>query len=373
MEKRKNLLVILPFCLFITVFFLWALLLPDREFSPRENRYLQTCPSFSFEKLFNGSFTKDFEAYSSDQFALRERWIELKAALELGQGKRENNGIFLCRDDRLIEAFSSPDGEELERRSAMVKRLADNVEAPVTLALIPTSAELYGEQLPEGVVNDSQQAVIDSVYTQAAVSGADIASSLRTHDEEDLFYRTDHHWTSLGAFRAYERLGNALGYSPLPLESFSPQIVSDSFCGTAYSSSGFFWIKPDRIETLVREPENLLIRRFESQEPVYGKLYCDEYLSTKDQYRFFLGGNAPRVVIDTGNPDAPSLLLIRDSFADSLVPFLLSHFGRIHLLDLRYYRDSVSDYVQENKIDQICVLYSVSDFCTDSNLALMTR
>ena len=135
--------------------------LPDRDFSPLENRYLQTRPVFSFEKLFNGSFTSEYEAFCSDQFALRERWIELKAALELGQGKGENNGIFLCENEFLIEPFKAPSDGELSRRAKIVSMLAENAGIPVSLALIPSSAEIYDELLPVGAENDSQQQVID--------------------------------------------------------------------------------------------------------------------------------------------------------------------------------------------------------------------
>lgn len=373
MEKKTQFWIIFPFCLFIGAFSLASLLLPDKNFSPRENRYLQPRPDFSFSALFDGSYTRDYEKYCSDQFALRDLWIELKAALELGQGKRENNGVFLCEGERLIEPFTAPGENELIRRAALVETLSENLRVPVTLALIPSSAEIYGGLLPSGAANDSQRSVIGTVYDAIDVKCADILSALRNHSAEDVFYRTDHHWTSLGAYYAYAALGDTLGYTPVSLDSLFPQIVSESFCGTAYSSSGFFWVSPDRIETLVTASEALGVDRFESQVPVSASLYCEEMLDTKDQYRFFLGGNAPRVVIRTGRENAPSLLLIRDSFSDSLAPFLLSHFGEIHLLDLRYYRDSVSDYVKEHGIDQVCVIYSVTDFCTDANLALMTR
>ena len=373
MSKRSHIVIILLFTLYIGGFFVANLILPDKDFSPKENRYLQTRPEFSLEKLFNGSFTSDYESFCSDQFALRDRWIELKAALELGQGKGENNGIFLCKNEFLIEPFSAPPASELSRRAKIVSMLAENVDIPVTMALIPSSAEIFGELLPSGAENDSQQQVIDRIYSLAGVPAADIAGALRSHSDEEIFYRTDHHWTSLGAFYGYEALANALGYNPVPLEEMTPTVVSDNFCGTTYSSSGFFWVHPDQIMTFVPEPEDLVSERYMSVNPVFSELYCEEMLETKDQYRFFLGGNAPRVVLSTGNEDLPSLLLIRDSYSDSLSPFLLRHFSRIHLLDLRYFRSSIADYVRENDIDQVCVIYSVKDFCEDGNLALMTQ
>ena len=373
MAKRSHIVIILLFCLYIGGFFITNLVLPDKDFSPKENRYLQTRPEFSLEKLFSGSFTSDYEAFCSDQFALRDRWIELKAALELGQGKGENNGIFLCEDEFLIDPFNAPPASELSRRAKIVSMLAENLDVPVTMALIPSSAEIYRDLLPNGAENDSQRQVIDRIYTLSGVPTTDIAGSLLLHRDEEIFYHTDHHWTSLGAFYAYEALSDTLGYSSAPLSAMTPTVVSDNFCGTTYSSSGFFWVHPDQIMTFVPEPESLISERYMTSTPVFSELYCEEMLDSKDQYRFFLGGNAPRVVLSTGNEDLPSLLLIRDSYSDSLAPFLLRHFSSIHLLDLRYYRSPISDYVRDNDIDQVCVIYSVKDFCEDGNLALMTQ
>ena len=255
----------------------------------------------------------------------------------------------------------------------MVSMLAQNVDVPVSLALIPSSAEIYGELLPSGVKNDSQQRVIDTIYSLSGVPTADIAGAMRRCSGEEIYYRTDHHWTSLGAFRAYEALADTLGYTPVDLSELTPTVVSENFCGTTYSSSGFFWITPDRIMTYVPEPEDLTAERYTTSVPVTSELYCEEMLETKDQYRFFLGGNTPRAILRTGDDSLPSLLLIRDSYSDSLSPFLLRHFSEIHLLDLRYYRSSISAYVRENNIDQVCVIYSVKDFCEDGNLALMTQ
>ena len=373
MIKHKNNVIILLFSLFIAGFFFANLFLPDNSFSPKENRNLQTLPRFSTRSLFRGSFTRDFEDYCADQFAGRDQWIALKARLELAQGKGENNGVFLCEGERLIEPFSAPSAEELERRIGIVNALEEASSAPVTLSLIPTASEIYGDLLPAGAANDSQEKVTEEVSSRFNGKTADLLSVLRENRDNDVFYRTDHHWTSRGAFLASQILGNALGYSTSEERGVSPETVSEDFFGTTYSSSGFFWVAPDRMETLLPEPADLIVERYDSTEPARSTLYHPEMLATKDKYRFFLGGNSPRVVLSTGKEDLPSLLILRDSYADSLVPFLTGHFSSIHLLDLRYYRESVLDYIRTQNIDQVLVLYSVSNFCTDSNLMLMTQ
>ena len=373
MTKRGDRAIVLLFVIFLGAFFLLNLALPDKDFSPQENRYLQTLPDFSFSALFRGSYTRDFEAWCSDQFTGRDFWISLKARLELLQGKGENNGIFLCEGERLLEPFAAPEGPDLDRRILAVNMLAENAGVPVTLGLIPTAAELYADLLPEGARNDSQREIISYINARTAARTADLASPLSQHSGEPVFYRTDHHWTSLGAFYGYQALGDALGYVPNGPGSYTPEIVSEDFCGTAYSSSGFFWISPDEMEIFRPAPEDLQIERYENGVPVPGRLYAPEMLETKDKYRFFLGGNTSQAVIRTGNEGLPSLLILRDSYTDSLIPFLLDHFSEIHLLDLRYFRGSVLEYIQESAADQVLILYSVSNFCQDTNLALMTR
>lgn len=373
MTKRADRVIVLLFVLFLGAFFLLNLALPDREFSPQENRYLQTLPDFSFSALFRGDYTRDFEAWCSDQFAGRDFWISLKARLELLQGKGENNGVFLCRGERLLEPFAAPGKPELDRRILAVNTLTENAGVPVTLGLIPTASELYAELLPSGARNDSQREIISYIASRTAARTADLLTPLSERSGEPIFYRTDHHWTSLGAYWGYRGLSDALGYVPKEPGSYAPETVSESFCGTAYSASGFFWVSPDEMQIFRPAPEGLQIERYENGVPVPGRLYAPEMLETKDKYRFFLGGNTSQAVIRTGSESLPSLLILRDSYTDSLIPFLLDHFSEIHLLDLRYFRGSVLDYIRESGVDQVLVLYSVDNFCEDTNLALMTR
>lgn len=373
MAKRGDRVIVILFVFFLGAFFLLNLALPDKEFSPQENRYLQTLPDFTFSALFRGEYTRDFESWCSDQFAGRDFWISLKARLELFQGKGENNGVYLCEGERLIEPFLSPERPELDRRILAVNMLAENAGVPVTLGLIPTASELYAALLPDGAPNDSQRETVSYIDSRVAARTADLLSPFSEHGGEPIFYRTDHHWTSLGAFYGYQGLADALGYVPKELGAFTPETVSEGFCGTAYSASGFFWVKPDEMQVFRPAPEGLQIERYENGVPVSGRLYAPEMLETKDKYRFFLGGNTSQAVIRTENEGLPSLLILRDSYTDSLVPFLLDHFSEIHLLDLRYYRGSVLAYIRESGVDQALVLYSVENFCQDTNLALMTQ
>lgn len=369
MSKTTNRIITVLFSVFIGGFFVLNLLLPDKDFSEKENRQLQTLPKFTFSSLFSGAFATHFESYCSDQFAGRDLWIETKAGAELAQGKQQNNGVFLC-GDRLIDPFAAPEADALARAVQSADSLSDT-GVPVSLALIPTAAQLYADILPDGAPNDDQQAVTDSVYAQTALETVDLSSTLTAHSSEYIFYRTDHHWTSLGAYYAANALRSSWGLPEIDKDTLTPETVSEDFCGTLYSSSGFFWIAPDEMETLIAVPENSYVTRYEingTEQTL--PLYNYEKLTIKDKYTFFLGGNIPCAVVDTGTENAPSLLILRDSYADSLVPFLTDAFSEIHLIDLRYYTGSVKDYIAENAIVRVLLLYSTSNFCSDSSLRI---
>ena len=370
MSKTTNRIITALFSVFIGGFFVLNLLLTDKTFSEKENRQLQTLPKFSFSSLFSGSFATRFESYCSDQFAGRDIWIETKAGAELAQGKQQNNGVFLCVGDRLLEPFTAPETDTLTRAVQAADSLSD-AGVPVSLAIIPTAAQLYADILPEGAENDDQKSVIDGAYSQTALETVDISSVLAAHAGEYIFYRTDHHWTSLGAYYAANALRSSWGLPEIDKAALTPETVSDSFCGTLYSSSGFFWIAPDKMETLIAAPESSSVTRYETNGTEQTlPLYNYDKLTVKDKYTFFLGGNIPRAVVDTGTENAPSLLILRDSYADSLVPFMTDAFSEIHLIDLRYYTGSVREYIAENAVDRVLLLYSTDNFCSDSSLRI---
>ena len=379
MTKSTQKLQIIIFLSFIALFFVLNLALPDKEFSEQENRYLQTVPSFSLQALFAGRYTTDFEAYTTDQFASRDTWTSLKARSELFVGKQENNDVYYCRSDALpggtalIERFIAPSDEALDTGLAALSKLRENVDCPVYLALIPGSAEIWNDSLPSNAPHDSERAVIDYVYARADAETVDMYGTLAPHAGEYIFYRTDHHWTSLGAYYGYTALMEAMGLTASPLSAYEPVTVSDDFYGTIHSKSGFSWHSPDTMQTFVEPPPGLSVTSYPEGAPEVSALYDEAALATKDKYGFFLGGNSPLVQIETGQMDAPALLILRDSYADSLVPFLLGDFSEIHLFDLRYNRTSLAAYVQEHDFDSILVCYSVPNFCTDANLFLMGR
>ena len=372
MSKRYARFLTAVFCLFLGGLMVWQFLLPDRERSDVENRTLQQVPEFSWEALRDGTYTSEVEAYVADQFPLRDEWTGLKARTEQLIGKRLFNNIYLCEDETLISKVDDPaDGLE-ETNLGYVTQLAGNTDVPVYLGLIPSAAEVWRDKLPEGAASWDQNAYL----AQAADTGLpliDFSAALTAHAGEPIFYRTDHHWTSLGAFYGANALLESLGREPLKEQDFTPETASTDFNGTLYSQSGIHWLTPDTMEYWVEE-DGLTVTSWRTGSPEPGQLYDRSYLDQKDKYSSFLGGNQPLCVIRNENArDGGRLLLIRDSYSDALAPFLAQSFAEVHLLDLRYYRLSPAQYAAENGIDQICVVYSVPNFITDRNLVFLAQ
>ena len=374
MSKRYSIFLTALFCAFLGGMALLSLLLPKKSFSELENRYLQKAPTLSFSSVVvNGKFMEEAEDYVSDHIAGRDFWVALKAWSERLSGKRENEGVYFGKDDTLLNQVSDPDETQLSQAMDFLNLLAEQSPVPTYFGVIPTSAAIWQDRLPEGAPTADEESVIRELAGESQAQTVDIYGALAAHAEEDIYYRTDHHWTSLGAFYGANAILEAMGREPLDLADYPPVTVSDSFYGTIFSTSGVRWVPPDSIEAYVTE-DGVSVTSYPKGEPEPGKLYDASYLTKKNQYAYFLGGNQPLCVVRSGKPGAEGkLLLVRDSYADSLTPFLTERFREIHLIDLRYYRASLQDYIRENGIDEIMVLYGYSSFTTDRNLFLLAK
>lgn len=371
MSKKYSIFITALFCVFIFGFGILQFVLPDKEFSEQENRYLAQFEAPTGETLKSGEFMESFEDYVTDQFPLRDWWINLKAQGEKLLGKQENNKVYFGTDgDTLFAQYTRPTAEELAKRVGYVNKLAANLDVPVYFALIPDKSYVWTDRLPANAPHVDDGSVIAEAggLCEGDLNWIDLSGAL---SGDDAFYRTDHHWSTMGAYQGYLALMTAMNSSVTILD-YDPTLVSSAFYGTTWSSSGASWINPDQMYTWV--PENgITVTRYPNGSPVPGSLYDLSKLEVKDKYSMFLGGNQPLCVIE--NPDAQNgkLLVIRDSYTDSLAPFLALDYQEVHLYDLRYNRVPITQYVAENGIDQVLVLYSNANFATDGNLVMMTR
>lgn len=368
--KGSNFLV-LTFCAFLGIMMLGILFLPKQEFSPVENRYLTEMPEFCAEDVMDGSYMKELETYVSDHVPLRDFWVQMHATLELFSGKKENSGVYFSKKDTLLNRVDEPKADRIDKNMNYINTFANECDVPIFFGLIPTAAQIWADRLPHNAPTADESEWIQYCYEEAKVNTIDIYGALSEHAEEDVFYRTDHHWTSLGAYYGANEIFRTMGYEELSADAYTPVAVSEDFQGTLWSASGAWWTRPDTIQTWIPEGDISMTSWF-TTTPEEGSLYVEEYLSEKDKYSYFLGGNQPLCVLKTP-ASGEKILVIRDSYSDSLAPFLTERFSEIHFIDLRYNRMSVLDYVEENEIDCVLILYGFSGFAEERNLVFLGR
>jgi hypothetical protein len=373
MKNKLNLSIVIVFTAFVAALTLLWIVTPDRTFSDRENRSLALAPDFSVRSLTSGKLMSGFEKYVSDQFGARDSWITLNAAVEVSLAKMENSGVYLASDGMLVERFHEPDSALLDSNINAVRTIALRLHergVPLYFTLVPGAVSVLSDRLPRNAPNGDQNAVIELASSALSDVAAivDTRSALLAHRDEPIYFRTDHHWTALGAYYGYRALMSAMSLDALPLGE--SELLSPNFYGTAYSSSGATWVKPDALYAYVRDP-GVTALDYNSGKPVETTLYHPVMLGKKDKYTYFLGGNSPLRVFRTSG-DGSKLLIIRDSYMDIELPFLLAHFSEIHLIDLRYFnRQTVLSYAQEIGADAVLVSYSVKNFAEDSQIKLL--
>ena len=387
-RKRKGGLIHYPVLILFSLFFVGMFLLdcvtPDRTVSELENTTLTQRPAVTAQILSSAGlnrFFNDYTQYTKDQIPGRDAWISLQSFVETALLQKTQSGGVLLGDhgqmfDRTYGLVSSEE-RTLPRNIAAVGALAGRYPGRVYVMVAPAASAIYPERVPAHAPLLEEEGYIRQI--QAAVEEAGgvyipLQDALAAHKDEYIYYRTDHHWTSLGAYYGFTALCQAMGIDVPALDSYTDRhTVSDSFYGTTWSSSGFSWVRPDSMEVFVNEPDGLKVTSYPQGTPIEGQLYDESYLDVKDKYSYFLGGVQGLRIIRTQQTDAPKILIVRDSYSDSLTPFLTERFSEIHLFDLRYNKTSLKDYIAQNDIDSVLVLYNFSNFVTDQNLMYLAR
>lgn len=359
------------FIAFLGIIVFLNLIVSNKVFSENENRMLEQMPKFSFGELFHGKYTTNFEKHIADQFAFRDTYIEVKTDFQKFMGNNESNGVYICSDGSLIENFKKPSDKDFNDRIDTLNSFSKSLpQVNKFLMIVPTSAEILKSKLPAYAPSDDELIYINKMKKSIDkdVKFVDVVSSLNEKNKEYIFYRTDHHWTTKGAYYAYKNLAETMNYTPLDEPNFDIKKVTDEFYGSLYSKSGYKHVKPDSIELYLPKVENDSVVEYADNNKIENSLYNMENLKKKDKYTVFLNGNHSLVKITTNNNSNNKLLLIRDSFANSIAPFLTLHYSEIYLVDLRYYNDDLVELVKKNEIKDVLILYNVSTFFQDSSV-----
>ena len=349
------------------------LVIPDREMSEEENRMLASKPKLTFSTLANGDFMEQYEEYLSDQFAGRDLWHRLKVALDRFGGSRMENGIYIGKDGQLLQDIQVPDQEHLSENLDAIKEFTETYQdIPVTMILVPDAACVLSDRLPWLASVEDQNQMISMAQQSLgdSVTWVDAASALNKHKREKIYYLTDHHWTSLGAFYTFQEAAPALGIEEDVSDKFLSYTVSDSFNGVLASESGACLGTEEKIDIYVpREGDDDVIVNYVNESRRTTSLYDSSKLETKDQYGVFLGGNTSLIDIRTVSTSQKRLLVVKDSFANSFIPFLAPYYREIVVVDPRYYSGTIEDIMDAYRITDALFLYSGNSFFTDNSIS----
>lgn len=330
---------------------------PQYEFSDLENRYLSKFPSFSVKALFNNEYTPLIEDFTEDHFIKRNSWISLKSISETVLGKGENNGIVYGKDGYLFTKSLSDDyTQRLKNASALATFIETNPDFNIKLIIAPTAPSVMTDKVKDGSPVNNAEAVINQVSELAGIENViDITEALKAHSNEYIYYRTDHHWTTLGAYYAYSDYMQSIGRKPQSLDNIEFVEVED-FLGTHYSKSKNFNVETDILSYIKNDSQIDIMGTTDS-------IYDYSKFETRDKYAAFLRGNNAYSSIK-GNGEG-KILVIKDSYANCFIPFLTEDFAQIDVLDMRFYMQNVRMLMEEQQYDQVLVLYNSETFDTD--------
>ena len=337
--------------IFIFLFSIILFIQDKKEFSDNENRYLQTEAKFTVERLLNGNFISDFENLLVDQFPLRDYFMNLKFLVDKMLLKDNINNIYLGKDNYLLQKYEKP--IHTDEIINAINNL--NLNINLSLMLVPTSITINKDKLPKNALTYDELETINYIYDNVDINTINVYDNLK-NSKNQVFYYLDHHWTTYGAYEAYK------AFKP-DYKTYKFNKVSDNFKGTLYSASNDFLKKPDEIYSI---DTNDVKVEYVFSKKIKSSLYEESYLDKKDKYSYFLDNNHPLIVIENLEAtNTDELVIIKDSYANSFIPFLISHYKKIHVIDPRFYKMSISNYIKENNINEGLILYNINTIDSD--------
>lgn len=346
----------------------------QRTYSPVEKRELQTRPEISITKVLDGRFQKKYELYLRDQFPGRDHWVSFQTDMELFMGKNEIHNVYIGKNHYLLEHYTEKefDPQQISKNLQALEKFVGKAKqnADVHVMMVPTKSWVLREKLPAFAPHYKEQKFYDAL--QQKLEKEDVLISvepvLDAHKEEEIYYRTDHHWTTLGAWYAYEQYTKAVGGDLQRAQGKKKfRCISKDFYGTTYAKINYAR-QADKIE--IYEPEDKLRVVYNMGEKKTKTLYDVSFLKTADQYSVFTGGNQAVLEITGGIKNGKTLLLIKDSFANSILPFLAEDYEKLVVVDLRQLNVSGDRLLEMFSPTDILILYNSAQFAQDKEFEI---
>ncbi|MCR5322270.1 MAG: hypothetical protein K6E85_03230 [Lachnospiraceae bacterium] len=367
----RNKVISILFCLILISGVAVHLFTADKYYSENEKRTLKQFPKISWEQIRSGKFGDEIEGYLADQFPGRDGWVTVKTLSEKLSGKKESGGVYFADDGYLIEIHKDFSNKQIVANIEAVKQLQDALVAkkiPLRVMLVPTAGDILSDKLPAYAPNANQQAVIEYAKKQG-LNIVDVTAALAEHKTEYIFYKTDHHWTSLGSYYAYAEWMRDKGMTPDSISAWKKEQLCDNFRGTTYAKVNYPFAAYDVIDAYYKAEKHRV--DYNNGNYVADSIYERKFLDGTDQYAVFLNSNQSTTVVN-GNGNG-KCLIIKDSYANCFAQFCIDDYEETHLIDMRFFRGSVEGYIKENGISEVLVLYNIPNFTSDTGITRCAR
>ncbi len=378
MNRRQSVNIITLFLVLIFGFAAASLIAPKRTFSETENRTLQTMPAPKADEVFSGKFGEKYEQYLSDQFPGRDGWIAVKTGVERAALRQDSKGVYFAADDYLIETHEGVFDTEQARAgiadlSAFLGQLPETCDSGhLTAMVVPNAVDILKDKLPPFAAPYDEEVYLekikDSLPDGVWYDAGDVLRRMAGEGEQ-VYYRTDHHWTTGAAFEVFADWAKGRGLGTFTAEDYNITAVSDTFEGTIAAKVAQTSVQDtiEIYEPVSASPLQVTYNGTETKDTVY----APDKLETRDQYAVFFGGN--NAIVETrirhSEPKRRSLLVLKDSYAHCFVPFTFSCFDRVDMVDLRYYNQPLEELMEEKQYTDILILYNAAGFAEDVSLA----
>lgn len=373
---KKNILKKYPtffvFSILVILFTVIDIINSPNEFSELENRKLSQMPILSLKSYIDTSFSSDYEKYINDQFFLRDNWIDLKSRIEYLLGKRENNDIIFGKENYLFKKFTTFNDEMLENNLNSIITFTNNYNKEVDFFIIPNSYAVYDELTPRYLPLVDQLSLINSINSYLSLKSNDhintinVAEELLKNKDDYIYYKTDHHWTSYGAYLAYLTYMDYLGLEIVDINNLE-KITINNFLGTYYNRSKYFKADSDFITYY-----NILGLHIEIDGKEQLSLLDLDKFKGSDKYSAFLWGNngLTKVINENISEErkGSSILIFKDSYANSFIQFLSYNYEIIDIIDLRYFKESIRNFMKDKDYNEILIMYSFNNLSSDINI-----
>lgn len=373
--RKQNKKAILSVIFLVAVFTLSVLffVLPKSERSENEKRVLSEKPKLSFSSVADGTFSKELDTYLADHFPFRDLFVGINSYAKLLLGENGSSGVYKCKDGYLISEQAKFDLKKAESNLKYMLDFSKKTKLPTSYVIVPSSGYIMDDVLPKFHTRFQDGEVLSLAKEMLPEDElTDLTESFKKNKSDvQIYYKTDHHLTSAGSLLAYSEICKAKGIAE---SKFTLTKTVGDFYGTAYSKSGLWLTKGDSVEIRQSENANYKVKIKEGDNEVLSdSLYFEDHLGDMDKYPVFLDGNHALVTVENGNcKNGKRLLMVKDSFAHCLTTFLAEDYEKICMVDMRYFRGSLSQLIESEELNELMFVYGVENTATSTDVVWLS-